>query len=223
MPLILLIDDQEGILTANSEYLVEMGMEVECADTGLKALDRLRSKRYDCVVLDVLLPDIDGFSICKAARTITDAPILFLSCMEETDDKVRGLMAGGDDYMCKPYSLKEFGARVQALMRRSGIVGSESTHANYHVDTEKRIIYALGKGAVLSEREFVLFELLRAHPEKPFSTEELLEKIWQGNAEANVVSTLVSRLRRKIEFAEDSVGRIASAYGEGYCLLPPKH
>ncbi|MCL2182701.1 MAG: response regulator transcription factor [Chitinispirillia bacterium] len=219
MPLVLLIDDHQEILATNSEYLAEVGIDVECADTGIKALDCLRAKRYDCVVLDVLLPDLDGFSICKAARTITDVPILFLSCMEETDDKVKGLMAGGDDYMVKPYSYEEFVARVQALIRRGGMGGASKT--GYHVDTDKRIIYALGKGAVLSEREFMLFELMRANPEKSFSTEELLAIIWQGKAEANVVSTLVSRLRRKIGFAEEVIGRITSAYGAGYCMIPP--
>jgi DNA-binding response OmpR family regulator len=222
MPLVLLIDDYEGVLTTNREYLAGLGIDVECAETGIQALDCLRSKRYDCVVLDVLLPDFDGFSLCKAARTITDAPILFLSCMEETDDKVKGLMSGGDDYMSKPYSLKEFGARVQALMRRGGWAAADKPAGDYHVDSDKRIIYALGKGAVLSEREFMLFELLRASPEKPFSTEELLAAIWQGNAEANVVSTLISRLRRKIGFAEEVIGRITSSYGSGYCLIPPK-
>src|SRR5215510_13204332 len=111
---ILLIDDNDEILSANQSYLAKQGFNVTCADTGIRAIACLNENQYDCIVLDILLPDLDGFSICKAARTITNAPILFLSCLEETDDKVRGLKLGGDDYMTKPYSLEELAARINA-------------------------------------------------------------------------------------------------------------
>ena len=92
---ILLIDDNEEILSVNESHLTRQGFHVTCTDTGIKALALLKDNKYDCIVLDILLPDLDGFTICKAARTITDTPILFLSCLEEADDKVKGLMAGG--------------------------------------------------------------------------------------------------------------------------------
>jgi len=219
MPKILIVDDNTEILTANRDYLSAQGFDVDCAETGVNALACLDANRYDCLVLDVLLPDIDGFALCKAARTLTDAPILFLSCLEESDDKVNGLMAGGDDYMTKPYSLKELGARIHAVMRRGEL--REKPHGNFYIDRENKIIHAQGKNVLLSEREFNLFLLFFENQGKMFSKKELLDKIWHGHAETGVLATQVLRLRRKIEFAESVVGRITSEYGTGYSLTPP--
>ena len=222
MSSVLLIDDNEDILTANREYLTDAhGMDVDCAETGIKALDCLRAKRYGCIVLDILLPDLDGFAVCKAARTITETPILFLSCLEESGDKVKGLMAGGDDYMTKPYSLEEFGARIFALMRRGkGII--DRPKSDYYIDADNRLIYALGKNIFLTEREFMLFQLFNNNPGKSFSNEELLKIIWHGNAEITTLVSLVSRLRSKIKFAEEIIGKVTTSYGAGYCLVLPK-
>ncbi len=220
MPTILLIDDNEEILSANRSYLTKQGFDVTCADTGIKALAYLNENTYDCIVLDVLLPDLDGFSICKAARTITNTPILFLSCLEEADDKVKGLTAGGDDYMTKPYSLKELAARIGAMLRRSE--GSqELPREDFYIDGENKIIHALGKNVILSERELNLFRLLHENPGKVFSKEEILDKVWYGDAEIGVVAVMVLKLRRKVEFAESVIGSIENSYGMGYRLTPP--
>ncbi|MCL2184200.1 MAG: response regulator transcription factor [Chitinispirillia bacterium] len=219
---ILLVDDNDEILEANRACLAGQGFAVECADTGVKALAALNEKRYDCIVLDILLPDLDGIAICKAARTLTDAPILFLSCLEETADKVKGLSAGGDDYMAKPYSLEEFCARVRALMRRGERLERDNLSGSFYIDRENRLIHALGKTVFLTEREFMLFELLHGNPGVQFSNENLLKDIWQGNAGISVVKALASRLRQKIEFAEEVLGRVTTSYGVGYCLTPPR-
>ena len=220
MPNLLLVDDNEEILSVNESYLTRQGFRVTCADTGIKAIALLKDNRYDCIVLDILLPDLDGFSICKAARTITDTPILFLSCLDEADDKVKGLMAGGDDYMTKPCSLKELTARINAMLRRNGT--KEKAHADVSIDRDTKIINALGKSVLLSEREFNLFILFYENKEMSFSKKELLDKIWYGNAEMSAVTSLILRLRRKIEFAGDIIGQITSEYGKGYSLIPPK-
>ena len=220
MPEILLVDDNEEILSANESHLTRQGFDVTCADTGIKAIALLKDNQFDCIVLDVLLPDLDGFTICKAARTITDTPVLFLSCLEEADDKVKGLMAGGDDYMTKPCSLKELTARINAMLRRKGSKKIEV--ADVSIDRDTKIINALGKSVLLSEREFRLFILFFENKGKSFSKEELLERIWYGNAEMSVVTSLVLRLRRKIEFAENVIGQIKSEYGKGYSLVPPE-
>jgi len=213
MPEILLVDDNEEILSVNESHLTRQGFDVTCADTGIKAIALLKDNQFDCIVLDVLLPDLDGFTICKAARTITDTPVLFLSCLEEADDKVKGLMAGGDDYMTKPCSLKELTARINAMLRRKGSKKIEV--ADVSIDRDTKIINALGKSVLLSEREFRLFILFFENKGKSFSKEELLERIWYGNAEMSVVTSLVLRLRRKIEFAENAIGQIKSEYGKG--------
>ena len=219
MPGVLLIDDNEEILSANKDYLTGQGFTVTCANTGIKALAYLNENKYDCIVLDILLSDLDGFTICKAARTITDTPIMFLSCLDETDDKVNGLMTGGDDYMSKPYSLREMSARITALLRRG--VGVERPCGDIYIDQENNIIHVSGKNLLLSEREFKLFTLFYYNPEEVFSKEELLDKIWHGNAESGAVATLVSRLKRKIEFAEEVIGDIINVYGSGYSLVRP--
>ncbi len=221
MSAILLIDDNTEILSANQNHLTKQGFEITCADTGIKALAYLNENRYDCIVLDILLPDLDGFSICKAARTITDTPILFLSCLEESDDKVRGLTSGGDDYMTKPYSLKELTARINALLRRKHD-RYKQPHGDFYIDADNKIIHALGKNVLLSEREFHLFLLFYENPGKVFSKEEILDKIWFGTAESGVVAVVVLKLRRKIEFAESIIGNIENSYGAGYCLSLPK-
>jgi DNA-binding response OmpR family regulator len=223
MPKILLIDDNQEILSVNSEYLSRKGFDVTCADTGIKAIVLLNQKMFDCIVLDILLPDLDGYAICKAARTVTDTPIIFLSCLEEADDKIKGFMSGGDDYMTKPCSLKELAVRINAIIRRNGSNANGKSQVVFFVDRDTKIINALGKSIPLSEREFNLFMLLYENKGIIFTKEVLLDKIWGGNAEISAVTSLVLRLRRKIEFAEGIIGQITSEYGKGYCLeLPEK-
>lgn len=220
MKQILLIDDNEEILSANLAHLGAQGFEVTCANTGIKALSYLNSNQYDCIVLDILLPDLDGYAICTAARTITDAPIIFLSCLDEPDDKVKGLRSGGDDYMTKPYSLKELTARIQAITRRGE--RKMPPHGGVFIDHDNKIIRACGKNILLSEKEFNLFMLLYTHPTKVFSKEVILDEIWQGNAEVGIVAVWISKLRKKLDFAASAIGRIESKYGTGYFLIPPE-
>ena len=219
LPSILLIDDNFDILTANSNYLMKNGFNVTCTDTGLKALECLSKDKFDCIVLDILLPDLDGYSICKAVRTVSDTPILFLSCLEETDNIVKGLMLGGDDYMTKPCSLKELAARITTLIRRRIGNDKEQSTGDLYIDHDNKIINVKGKYVLLSEREFKLFLFLYDNPNKLFLKEDLIKHIWRGNAEKNTLATLVARLRRKIEFAEDKIGSIVSEYGAGYKLM----
>jgi DNA-binding response OmpR family regulator len=220
MPNILLVDDNEEILTANRDYLTKQGFDIRCADTGIKALACLNQNKYDCIVLDILLPDLDGYAICKAARTITNTPILFLSCLEEPDDKIKGLTSGGDDYMTKPYSLRELAARINAMLRRDR--GHESPGEDLYIDRDNKIIHALGKNILLSEREFKLFLLFFENPGKVFRKEDILSNVWYGNAEIGVVAVMVLKLRRKLTFAESVIGSIENSYGTGYRLIPPQ-
>ncbi|MDR0273414.1 MAG: response regulator transcription factor [Clostridiales bacterium] len=217
---ILLIDDNAEIQTANRDYLTKQGFCVTCADTGIKALAYINENRYDCIVLDILLPDLDGYSICKAARTVTNTPILFLSCLEETDDKIKGLASGGDDYMTKPYSLKELTARINAMLRRGN--SHDIPRGDFYIDHDNKIIHSMGKNVLLSEREFNLFILFYENPGRVFSKKEILNKIWYGNAEIGVVAVMVLKLRRKIEFAESVIGSIENTYGTGYRLTLPE-
>ena len=216
---ILLIDDNEEILSANHAYLSSQGFNTVCANTGIKALAYLNERNFDCIILDILLPDLDGYAICKAARTITDTPIIFLSCLDDPDDKIKALKSGGDDYMTKPYSLKELKARIQAVNRRGG--RSLKPKADFYIDPENKMIRSCGKNILLSDKEFKLFMLFYENPEKYFPKEAILKEIWQGNAEIGIVAVWISKLRKKLDFAKEEVGRIESKYGAGYCLVPP--
>ena len=221
MPNILVVDDTPEILAANVSHLTEQGFGVTAADTGAAAMARLREKQFDCIVLDILLPDMDGYAVCKAARALTDAPIIFLSCLDEVDDKIKGLMTGGDDYMTKPYSLEELTARVHARIR-SGERRPPSQNAGIRIDHEACIIQACGRSVFLSRKEFDLFLLLYEHPGRVFSKEEILERVWRPSADIGTVAVHVMKLRRKIGFAEKQIGRIETGYGEGYYLEPPR-
>jgi len=219
MPNILIIDDNTEILSANESHLADDGFCVTAADTGIKAMAALNEKQFDCIVLDVLLPDIDGFAICKAARTVTNAPIIFLTCMDDLDDKLKGLMAGGDDYMTKPYSLKELSARILAQLRRGEIIHSQG-HDGFCIDTHNRMIRAGEKNVFLSEKGFDLFMLFYQNPMTVFSKEEIFEKVWKSTkTNPGTVAVHILKLRRKLD--EETIGCIENDYGTGYRFVPP--
>lgn len=218
---ILIIDDNPEILSANEAYLTEKGFGVTAVDTGIKALAALHEKQFDCIVLDVLLPDLDGLTICKAARTVTQAPIIFLTCMDDLDDKVKGLMAGGDDYMTKPYSLRELSVRIFALIRRDEMI-RQPQNTGFYIDAHNRMIHT-GEGNIfLSEKEFELFMLFFEQPEKVFSKEEIYEQVWKSNRnDLGTVAVHIMKLRRKIKPVERMIGSIDNSYSNGYMLTPP--
>ena len=221
---ILLIDDNEEILSANKDYLINEKYDVTCAETGIKAIACLNEKKYDCIVLDILLPDLDGFAICKAARSITNAPIIFLSCMDDVDDKVKGLMAGGDDYMTKPYSMKELAARIHALLRRgkNDIAPLNGTGAGFSIDHHNKMIQTPEKNIFLSQKEFDLFLLFYENPEKLFSKEYLSKKMCPLGGDIKTVAVYILKLRRKLDSVKQFIGTIDSNYGAGYRLIPPQ-
>lgn len=225
MPEVLLIDDNREILDANTSYLSKHGFTITVADSGLKAASLISPQAFDCIVLDILLPDLSCYAICKAARTVTDTPILFLSpaCLDEIDDKTRGLMLGGDDYMTKPYSLRELAARLQALVRRSaGATRVRAGSDDFYVDRNQRLIHTKWQSVILSRKEFELFLLFYDNPGILFPQDAILERIWEkGEAVSHTVTVHVARLRKKIAFAEDRIGRIMSVYGSGYRFISP--
>ena len=218
---ILVIDDNPEILDANVSYLTEQGFAVIAADTGVKAVSFLNEKQFDCIVLDVLLPDLDGFAICKAARTVTGAPIIFLTCMDDLDDKIQGLMSGGDDYMTKPYSLKELTARIHALLRR-GEKSAERRDADFYIDRQNKMIHTPDKNVFLSQKELDLFLLFYENPGKVFSKDDLFKKLWPESADIGTVAVHILKLRRKLEYAKPYIGTIANDYRTGYHMDLPE-
>ena len=212
---ILAVDDEPDILRTNRRYLEAQGYQVDTAACASEALEHLKNQNYDAILLDVLLPDRNGFALCEAIRALTSAPILFLSCMDEEEDKIEGLMAGGDDYITKPYSLKELAARVYAQVRRISMKRFAIDHSNQLLLVDDQII-------PLPQKEFELFLFLLGNPGRILSASELYQEVWRTGKpdNANTVAVHMTRLRHKLEEAEPVIGRIETVRGEGYRFLP---
>ena len=212
---LLAVDDEPDILRTNRRYLEARGYRVDSAVCAQDALKLLKKQSYDCILLDVLLPDMNGFALCEAVRALTFAPILFLSCMDDEEDKIKGLMAGGDDYITKPYSLKELAARVYAQVRRSAMKGFAIDHQNQILRIDNRII-------PLAQKEFELFLFMLGNPGRVISASELYREVWRtGKADAaNTVAVHMARLRHKLEDAEPVIGQIETIRGDGYRFSP---
>lgn len=219
---LLLIDDNPEIQQANRDYLVDKGYKVDTANTGIEALAKLKSNTYDCVLLDVLLPDLDGYAICTEARKTVATPIIFLSCMSREDYRIKGLLLGGDDYMVKPYDLDELGTRVFAQIRRNRMpqdAGKPYT-TNVMVDEKRRTVVINGTNILLSKKEFEVLTLLMEQKGEAISAEEIKRRVWPEEADSDGASVRVyiQRIREKLG---PDLGRIDNNYGNGYCYLPP--
>lgn len=212
---LLSVDDEPEILRTNQKYLEARGYQVDTATSARAALDLLRQNNYDCILLEVLLPDLIGFELCKAMRAITSAPILFLSCMDDEENKISGLMAGGDDYITKPYSLKELAARVYAQVRRSVMQGFTIDHNQQSLTVGNHVI-------LLAQREFDLLLYLLGNPDRILTPEELYRAVWRNGKSdtTNSVAVYIARLRRKLEEAGSLMGMIETVRGEGYEFHP---
>lgn len=211
---LLAVDDEPDILRTNRKYLEARGYQIDTAVCAAEALEMLKKQSYDCILLDVLLPDMNGFALCEAVRGLTSAPILFLSCMDDEEDKIKGLMAGGEDYITKPYSLKELAARVYAQVRRSSMKGFAIDHQNQLLRVDNRII-------PLAQKEFELFLFLLSNPGQILSAAELYQKVWhtEKNDSANTVAVHITRLRHKLKDTEAVIGLIETVRGEGYRFI----
>lgn len=215
---ILFIDDNQDILEANRSYFVENGFDVTACGSGAKAVSVLRGKSFDCIVLDVSMPGMDGYEVCREIRRRYDTPVIFLSCLDQPDDKVRGLMSGGDAYMTKPYDLRELHAQVLACLRRGERTAAPPA-GDFFIDRERRIVRLLEHSAVLSKKEMALLSLLLEQPGKAIGKERLCAALWPGEeADENRLQGLVRNLRRKVEFAKGRIGQVESVYGTGYRL-----
>ena len=214
---ILFVDDHGDILEANRSYFAEQGFGVCTCDSGEAAVALLGKLDFDCIVLDVMMPGVDGYGVCKAVREKGDTPVIFLSCLDAPNDKVRGLMLGGDAYLCKPYDLRELHAQVLACIRR----GEQKAVpvSDFSIDRERRILRLYEQSAVLSKKEMALLSLLLAQPNKTILKEALCAALWPGDEpDENRLQSLVRNLRGKTGFAESRLGQIVSVYGLGYRL-----
>jgi two-component system, OmpR family, response regulator len=222
---LLLVDDEDNLRTMLDAALRYSGFDVQAVASGREALVAASSGRHDVIVLDVMLPDLDGFAVCKRLRADrVRTPVLFLTARDATDDKVRGLTLGGDDYLVKPFSLEELVARIEALLRRAGRTRSEAvlSCADLTLDTEAHRVTRAGVEVALSPTEFNLLRYLLLNQGRVMSKAQILDHVWQYDfgGDGGVVGTYVGYLRRKLDAAEPRL--IQTVRGVGYTLRPPR-
>ena len=222
----LVVDDEANITELVGTALRYVGFEVAVADTGRGALAQATQFRPDILVLDVMLPDLDGFEVTRRLRSEgVRVPIVFLTARDETSDLVAGLALGGDDYVTKPFSLEELVARVRAVLRRTtGDPASSSSvlrFADLELDEETYEVRRGGETVVLTATEFNLLHYLMANPRRVLSKSQILDHVWAYDfgGDANVVETYISYLRKKVDQTEPRL--IHTVRGVGYVLRTP--
>jgi len=224
---VLVVDDEPALTDVVGTVLRYEGWQVRTAETGSQALTEFRSFTPDIVVLDVMLPDLDGFQVLQRLRADgAQTPVLFLTARDATEDRVRGLTLGGDDYVVKPFSLEELVARLHALLRRAGIArGQRDTVlqvADLVLDEEGREVRRGGELVQLTATEFELLRYLMLNARRVVSKAQILDRVWHYDfgGQANIVELYVGYLRRKLD--RDREPLIHTVRGVGYVLRPPE-
>lgn len=221
---VLVVDDEELIVKGIHFSLVQDGMEVDCAYDGEEGLQRVKENHYDVVLLDIMLPKMDGFEVCRQIREFSKVPIIMLSAKGEDMDKILGFEYGTDDYITKPFNILEVKARIKAVLRRVSkeqeVVtdGTVLKYGQFHLNTESRRLMISDKEIYLTAKEFDLLELLVRNAEKVFSREQLLNLVWGADYPGDVrtVDVHVRRLRAKIEPVPSEPRYVHTKWGSGY-------
>ncbi|MEJ5913249.1 response regulator transcription factor [Pseudokineococcus sp. 1T1Z-3] len=222
---VLVVDDERNLCDLLSMALKYEGWAVQTEGDGLGAVRAARSWRPDAVVLDVMLPDIDGLEVLRRMRADgADVPVLFLTAKDAVEDRVAGLTAGGDDYVTKPFSLEEVVARVRGLLRRTAAVGAEPDSVlvvgDLTLDEDSHEVTRAGQEIRLTATEFELLRYLMRNPRRVLSKAQILDRVWNYDfgGQANVVELYISYLRRKIDAGRAPM--IHTMRGAGYVLKP---
>lgn len=226
---ILVVDDEVPIRRILSARLSMMGYQVFTAADGVEALDIFERQHPDLIVLDVMMPNLDGYGVCQAIRQISRVPIIMLTALSDVRDRIAGLEMGADDYMVKPFSPKELESRVRCILRRLDAVKQPKYQTkgvieigSLHIDTNKRQVFRGQERISLTHMEFCLLELLASCPGVVVSRQELLQKVWGYNQESIVdtrtVEVHISRLRNKLKANSEDNEFIHTYRGVGYAL-----
>lgn len=219
---VLVVEDDPTVLEVTTSYLSSAGFAVSTAEDGFAALDAVERARPDLIVLDRMLPGIDGAEVCRRIRLTSSVPIILLTALGSTDDRIDGLEAGADDYLAKPFSPRELVLRVQSILRRS--VGDLTPEAPlelgpFALDPSARTITRDGAPLPLSVREFDLFSFLLKHPRQAFNREQLLRAVWHWEfGDLSTVTVTVRRVREKIEPDPTDPTILVTVWGVGYRL-----
>ncbi|WP_099038360.1 response regulator transcription factor [Mycobacterium neglectum] len=226
---VLVVDDETNIVELLSVSLKFQGFEVYTASNGSAALDKAREVKPDAVILDVMMPGMDGFGVLRRLRADgIDAPALFLTARDSLQDKIAGLTLGGDDYVTKPFSLEEVVARLRVILRRSGrgtveeTRSSRLTFADIELDEDTHEVWKAGEPVALSPTEFTLLRYFIINAGTVLSKPKILDHVWRYDfgGDVNVVESYVSYLRRKIDTGEHRL--LHTLRGVGYVLREPR-
>ncbi len=221
---ILLVDDEPDILAPLRYALDRDGFEVDVAHDGERGLELARQKRFDVVVLDVMMPRMGGLDVCRELRAESDVPIILLTARDAEIDRVLGLELGADDYVTKPFSVAELISRIRAILRRReldrGSGGATREAAGIRIDLDQHRVTVDGEDVELTPSEFRLVLLFVDHPEQVFSRAQLMEHLWQSTyvGDARACDTHIANLRAKVERSRSHPERIVTVRGVGYKL-----
>jgi two-component system OmpR family response regulator len=219
---VLVVDDEPNIVDVISMALRYQGFEVAEAGTGAEALSQVRAFRPHLVLLDVMLPDMEGFDVAeRLGAQRADVPIIFLTARDSTEDKVRGLTTGGDDYVTKPFSLEELVARIRTILRRTGAASPESgrlTFEDLELDEDAMEVTRAGEQIELTATEYRLLRYLMANPRRVMTRAQLLDHVWDYDfgGDGRVLETYISYLRKKLDAHGPPL--IHTVRGVGYAL-----
>lgn len=227
MSRVLVVDDEKAIVKGIKFSLEQDGMTVDCAYDGEEALKYARENDYDIVLLDLMLPSIDGLEVCSRIREFSDMPIIMLTAKGEDMDKIMGLEYGADDYITKPFNILEVKARMKVIMRRNGHMKQDKEEdkkarilesKDIKLDRDNRRLYICGSEVNLTAKEFNVLELLMMNPGKVYSREALLNIVWgyEYPGDARTVDVHIRRLREKIENNPSEPGYVHTKWGAGY-------
>ncbi|HYQ62765.1 response regulator transcription factor [Actinophytocola sp.] len=216
---VLVVDDDLTVRDVVRRYLELAGHQVALADNGEDALSWVEANRPDLVVLDLMLPGIDGLEVCRRLRTTSSVPVVMLTAMGEEENRIAGLQLGADDYVTKPFSPRELALRVSSVLRRTAPAppAGEVVDGDLRLDVTARRATRAGLDLALTTREFDLLAFFLTHSGEAFTREQLLEKVWGWDfGDQSTVTVHVRRLREKIETAPAKPTRIATVWGVGY-------
>ncbi len=225
MSRILIVEDEESIADLEKDYLELSGFEVEIEADGMTGLERALGEDFQLVILDLMLPGVDGFEICRRLREVKNTPIIMVSAKKDDIDKIRGLGLGADDYMTKPFSPSELVARVKAHLTRYERLVSSNVRENavieirgIKIDKTARRVWVNGEEKNFTSREFDLLTFLAENPNHVFTKEELFRRIWDMDSVGDIatVTVHIKKIREKIEFNSTKPQYIETIWGVGY-------
>ena len=225
MSRILIVEDEESIAELEKDYLELSGFEVEIENNGRVGLERALQEEFDLFILDLMLPGVDGFEICREVRQKKNTPIIMVSAKKDDIDKIRGLGLGADDYMTKPFSPSELVARVKAhLARYERLIGSNVQTNDIieirglKIDTTARRVWVNGEEKAFTTKEFDLLTFLAGHPNHVYTKDELFSEIWDMESIGDIatVTVHIKKIREKIEYDTSKPQYIETIWGVGY-------